>query len=76
MRKLSALGVQWQDVQEPLQELSPQAERAVHCWAWCGGWFPERWPVYAALHDVSDWNAMAELMQTIRDEHAKPEAAQ
>jgi hypothetical protein len=39
----------------------------VHCWNFCGGWAPERWPVYAALHDVADWHLLAELMQAIRD---------
>jgi hypothetical protein len=73
---MSALGVRWEDAQGPLPSLSLQAERAVHCWGWCGGWHPERWPMYAALHDVSDWAAMSELMQTIRDEQAKPETAQ
>jgi len=45
----------------------------VHCYGFCDGWAPERWPVYAALHPVADWHALAELMRTIRDEQRKEE---
>ena len=55
----------------PLPELSATAEQAVRCWNWCGGWFPERWPVFAALHEVSDWSALAELMLAIRQQQDK-----
>jgi len=45
----------------------PEVRRASHCWAFCGGWHPERWPIYDALHDVPDWQALIELMTIIRD---------
>jgi hypothetical protein len=47
-------------------ELDEWAERARHCWAFCGGWQPERWSVYAAFYPVPDWHQLIELMQTIR----------
>jgi len=68
---LDALGVRWQDLQEPLPDLGPMARQAAHCWTWCDGWHPERWPVYGALHDVADWAGLSDLMQTMRDEFAK-----
>ena len=40
---------------------------AVHCWRWCKGWMPERWPVYAALHDVEDWAMTVDLLEHLRD---------
>jgi hypothetical protein len=42
------------------------AERASHCWAWCGGWQPQSWPLYAALYPVPDWHLLTDLMQVIR----------
>ena len=47
--------------------LVPQARRAAHCWQFCGGWRPELWPGYAALHEVDDWHLLMELMKVIRD---------
>jgi hypothetical protein len=47
-------------------ELIPDAERARHCWEFCAGWAPERWPVYAALYPVDDWHHLIELMRHIR----------
>ena len=55
----------------PPPELSIEAEQAVHCWNFCEGWAPERWPVYGALHAVADWHTLADLMQVIRNEQAK-----
>jgi hypothetical protein len=46
--------------------LSEQAEIARHCWTFCGGWKPERWPVYAALFEVNDWHLLIDLMGEIR----------
>lgn len=40
---------------------------AVHCWRWCDGWRPERWPAYDALHDVEDWQMTLDLMQTMKE---------
>jgi hypothetical protein len=56
---------------EPLPALTGLAESAAECWRWCGGWHPERWPIFAALHEVQDWAAMSDLMLTIRLAHEK-----
>ena len=66
MRSLQALGVRPDDLLESLPDLSPQATLAVRCWHFCDGWFPERWPIFAAIEDVPDWAALVELMQAIR----------
>jgi len=42
------------------------ANVAAHCWNFCDGWAPERWPVYEALHPVSDWHLLIDLMAEIR----------
>ena len=52
----------------PAQDLPLVSRQAIHCWNWCGGWYPERWPIYMALHDeVQDWASLPELMLAIRD---------
>lgn len=51
----------------PPTQLCLPAMAAVHCWRWCKGWTPERWPAYAALHDVEDWTMTTELMEHLRD---------
>ena len=51
----------------PAPTMSMEAMDAVHCWRWCKGWQPERWPAYDALHDVADWSLLAELMEHLRD---------
>lgn len=54
-------------VQEaPPPQLDELATQALHCWAFCGGWAPERWPMYAALHPVTDWHLLADSMAAIR----------
>jgi len=50
-----------------LPELSAAAEQAVHCWAWCEGWAPERWPHYAAFHAVADWHHHMSLLTVLRN---------
>lgn len=50
------------------EPLLPLARMALECWGWCGGWHPERWPVFEALHPVPDWDALIELMRVIRAE--------
>jgi hypothetical protein len=50
----------------PPPDLLPAAVMALHCWAFCGGWAPERWPHYEAFHPVEDWSVMAELLEHIR----------
>lgn len=47
--------------------LCEASERARHCFIWCGGWRPEAWTTYAALHDVPDWHLLIDLMQHIRN---------
>jgi hypothetical protein len=39
---------------------------ACTCWVWSGGWAPERWASFGALHAVDDWSLLIELMQVIR----------
>lgn len=46
--------------------LTAAAEQARHAWQFCGGWFPERLPLYAALYPVDDWHQLVDLMQEIR----------
>lgn len=56
------------DLLGPAPVQSPLERQAVHCWNWCGGWYPERWPAYIALHpEAADWAALSELMVAIRD---------
>jgi hypothetical protein len=62
---LAVLGVHIPEAAPP--ELSARAELAAACWSFSDGWHPERWPLFAALHDVVDWHALVELMQAIRD---------
>lgn len=47
--------------------LDPLAAQAVHCWSFCAGWFPERWPVYGALHHVADWHLLIDAMRKLRE---------
>jgi len=51
----------------PCPELGEWATRAAHCWHFCAGWAPERWPLYDALHDVPDWHMLIDLMQQIHN---------
>ncbi len=72
MRTLQALGLGPDAVLDALPALAATAAQAAHCWHWCGGWEPQRWTVYDALHPVDDWDALAELMLVLRREHEKP----
>lgn len=54
------------DLRAPQPQLCAEAEQARHCWHFCGGWAPERWPVYEALYPVADWHLLINLMQVIR----------
>lgn len=65
-----------QNMAEPLPVLTGFAADAAECWRWCGGWHPERWPVFAALHEVGDWGAAAELMLGIRLLHEQEQETQ
>jgi hypothetical protein len=47
-------------------ELCALAEAARHCWHFCEGWHPERWPLYGALYPVRDWHQLIDTMQEIR----------
>lgn len=51
----------------PPPELGEAEAQAMHCWAFCAGWAPERWPVYAALYPVADWHSLVDLMREIRN---------
>ena len=56
------------DLFGPAPAQSDEERQALHCWNWCGGWYPERWPVYLALHPgVADWSVLPDLMLAIRD---------
>lgn len=54
----------------PLQPLSEDAGRGIEAWNFCGGWYPERLPLYCALTGEHDLELLAYLMQVIRD-HGK-----
>ena len=67
MRALAAAGFGGEAL-DAAQPVGPLGQIALHCWGFCGGWAPERWPVYAALYPVPDWHHVIELMRTIRHE--------
>ena len=50
------------------EPLRPAGALALHCWGWCEGWAPERWPVYLALYPVPDWAHHEDLLRVIRHE--------
>lgn len=76
MRSLSSrLGLSADDLLDPLPQLSPAAAQAAACWSFCDGWAPERWPAFAAFHQVRDWAAHVELMQAMRAKYRKHEEA-
>lgn len=52
----------------PCPPLTPDALLASHCWTWSGGWAPERWVSFGAMHEVPDWALLIELMQVIRNQ--------
>jgi hypothetical protein len=62
--KLQAQG--FGDLQGPPPVLCEAASQAIHCWQFCAGWAPERWVVYGALFEVTDWHLLIELMQEIK----------
>lgn len=55
------------DLVAPPPLMCADAVMAGHCWRFCEGWRPERWPMYAALHDVDDWQLLIDLMQILKD---------
>jgi hypothetical protein len=59
------------DLAAPAPRLLPDAAEALHCWQWCGGWAPERLPLYAALNAVPSWALLLELLEHLRAELAK-----
>lgn len=71
MRSIQEAGLA--DLLQPPPPLSPAGEIALHCWGFCAGWQPERWPVYEALHPVPDWHHHIELLRVIRAELQKIE---
>lgn len=38
----------------------------LHCWAFLGGWQPERLPLYEELFGIDDWDLMIELLLALR----------
>lgn len=68
MRELVADGledfIRWPD---PLTEAGA---RAIAIWNWCDGWNPERWPLYAQLHEFGEIALMERLLMVIR-KHAQ-----
>lgn len=65
MRELAKLGL-GEDAAGALPDLSWQARTALHCWNFCAGWDPQRWPIYAALYPIGDWCAIVDLMGVLR----------
>ena len=62
------------DLFAPPEPLRPAGELALHCWGFCEGWAPERWPVFEALYPVPDWHHHIELLRVIRAEMSKRQA--
>ena len=56
----------------PRPALLPDAARAFHAWRWCGGWRPERLPLYLAAHPVPDADLLIDLLLVLRDELESP----
>jgi hypothetical protein len=50
----------------PPPELDAWARQATHCWAFCGGWQPGHWNLYALVHGCKDWDLLIELMDVIK----------
>ena len=51
----------------PPPPLAREAQQALACWDWCGGWQPQLLPAFAALHGVDDIYTLTELLLVIRD---------
>ena len=54
------------DMVAPPPPLDALAHAARHCWQFCEGWNPERWPVYGALYPVADWHQLIDTMTEIK----------
>ena len=39
----------------------------MRCWNFCGGWFPERIPIFDAIYGVPDHEKLVEMLIHIRD---------
>lgn len=52
------------DAPEP--ERGPDEVAAVLAWNWCEGWRPERLPIFCAIYDVSDPEALIERLSAMR----------
>lgn len=65
VRALADIGLRPDAFHEPLPDLSPDAEQAARCWHFCGGWNPERLPLFGAFEHVTDWAGLVDLMQAI-----------
>lgn len=66
MRKLSIVKL-GSFIDDTPPESDTKALQAIHCWNFCGGWNPERLPIYDAIYGIEDWEQMADLLIAIRD---------
>lgn len=55
------------DLLGPAPLLGRLDDAARHCWNFCGGWAPERWAVYDALHLVADWHLLIDVMSVLKE---------
>ncbi len=66
------LGPDWAGPEEDPPITLPLTAQALHCWNWCDGWQPQRWPLYLALYPVTDFDTLTALLQLIRQHVAQP----
>ncbi len=65
--RLQAAGLHGLAAQMAPPSLSADVSTLWHAWRFCGGWVPERLPLYHALHPVDDPLLLVELMHLLRD---------
>lgn len=56
-----------EDLIEQPEPLSVSQYEALRCWAFLGGWYPERLPLWLALYPCQDVSALVERLLAIRD---------
>jgi hypothetical protein len=52
---------------EPAKPLTAEQVEALACWRFLGGWYPERLPLWLALHPTDDIEALICRLEAIRD---------